>query len=49
MATLIMNAKLNDIDPQSWLADVIAKIADTPISKLEQPLPWNWTPETLNA
>ena len=30
MATLIMSAKLNDIDPQSWLADVLANIADTP-------------------
>lgn len=44
MATLIMSAKLNDIDPQAWLADVLANIADTPISRLEQLLPWNWTP-----
>ena len=42
MATLIMTAKLNDIDPQAWLADVLANIADTPISRLEQLLPWNW-------
>lgn len=42
MATLIMSAKLNDIDPQAWLADVLANIADTPISRLEQLLPWNW-------
>ena len=28
MATLIMTAKLNDIDPQSWLADVLARIND---------------------
>lgn len=48
MATLIMTAKLNDIDPQAWLADVIAHIADTPITRLEQLLPWNWssTPST---
>ncbi|MGJ7043767.1 transposase [Shinella sp. BE166] len=44
MATLIMSAKLNDIDPQAWLADVLANIADTPISRLEQLLPWNWKP-----
>ena len=44
MATLIMSAKLNDIDPQAWLADVLARIADTPMTKLEQLLPWNWTP-----
>jgi transposase len=43
MATLIMSAKLNDIAPQAWLADVLANIADTPISRLEQLLPWNWT------
>ena len=49
MATLIMSAKLNDIDPQAWLADVLANIADTPISRLEQLLPWNWTPKTLSA
>lgn len=30
MATLIMSAKVNDIDPQAWLADVLARIADTP-------------------
>ena len=48
MATLIMSAKLNDIDPQAWLADVLANIADTPISRLEQLLPWNWKP-AVNA
>lgn len=49
MATLIMTAKLNDIDPQAWLADVLANIADMPITRLEQLLPWNWTPKTLSA
>jgi transposase len=49
MATLIMTAKLNDIDPQAWFADVLARIADTPITKLEQLLPWNWTLPTINA
>ncbi|MET3858563.1 IS66 family transposase [Rhizobium sp. OAE497] len=49
MATLIISAKLNDIDPQAWLADVLARIADTPITRLEQLLPWNWTPPTINA
>lgn len=49
MATLIMSAKLNDIDPQAWLANVLDNIADTPVSKLEQLLPWNWTPKALNA
>ncbi len=49
MATLIMTAKLNGIDPQVWLADVLARIADTPITRLEQLLPCNWTPPTVNA
>jgi hypothetical protein len=42
MATLIVTAKLNDVDPQAWLADVLARIADHTIQDLEQLLPWNW-------
>jgi transposase len=42
MATLITTAKLNDIDPQAWLADVLARIADHTIQDLDQLLPWNW-------
>jgi len=42
--TLIGTAKLNDIDPQAWLADAIARIADTPVSRLHELLPWNWKP-----
>lgn len=49
MATLIMTAKLNDVDPQAWLADVLAHIADTPITRLEQLLPWNWTASSAKA
>jgi transposase len=44
IATLIMTARLNDIDPKAWLADVFARIADTPQSRLNELLPWNWTP-----
>ena len=40
--SLIYTAKLNDIDPQAWLADVLARIADHPAQKLEDLLPWNW-------
>jgi len=46
---MIMSAKLNDIDPQAWLADVLARIADTPIRRVEQLLPWNWLPHGLKA
>jgi len=42
MATLIMTAKLNDIDPLAWLADVLARIADIPQSRLPELLPWQW-------
>jgi transposase len=42
MATLITTAKLNDIDPQAWLADVLARIANTPQSRLQELLPWQW-------
>jgi transposase len=42
MYTLIQTARLNDIDPQAWLADVLARINDHNIRKLDQLLPWNW-------
>jgi hypothetical protein len=42
MATLIMTAKLNDIDPQAWLADALARIADVPQAQLHELLPWEW-------
>ena len=42
MYSLIVTAKLNDIDPQAWLADVLARIAGHPASKLDELLPWNW-------
>jgi transposase len=42
MLTLIQTAKLNDVDPQAWLADVLARIADHKIHDLAALLPWNW-------
>jgi transposase len=42
MATLIMTARLNDVDPQAWLADVLARINDHAIHRLDELLPWNW-------
>jgi transposase len=45
MYTLIQTAKLNDVDPQAWLADVLAHIADTPQTQLAELLPWKWSPE----
>ena len=42
MYTLIATARLNGIDPQAWLADALARIAETPQSRLSELLPWNW-------
>jgi hypothetical protein len=42
MYSLIVSAKMNNIDPQAWLADVLARIADRPANRLEELLPWNW-------
>jgi len=42
--SLIQTCKLNDVDPQAWLADVLARIAECPVSRLPNLLPWNWQP-----
>ena len=42
MYTLIVTAKINDVDPQAWLADVLARIADHSSQRLDELLPWNW-------
>ena len=49
MATLITTAKLNDVDPQAWLADVLARIADIPQARVHELLPWNWRPLETRA
>jgi transposase len=46
MATLIMTAKLNDVDPQAWLADVLARINAHAIHRLDELLPRNWRKPT---
>jgi transposase len=40
--TLIETAKLNDVDPQAWLADVLARLQDHPARRIAELLPWNW-------
>jgi hypothetical protein len=42
MLTLIHTAKLNDVDPQAWLADVLARLPDHPARRIEELLPWQW-------
>jgi transposase len=44
--SLIVTAKLNNVDPQAWLADVLARIADHPAHSIDQLLPWNWRPRS---
>ena len=39
--TLIQTAKLNDVDPQAWLADVLARLQDHPAKRIAELLPWN--------
>ncbi len=43
MYGLIVTAKLNGVDPQAWLADVLARIAGISQTRLHELLPWNWT------
>jgi len=42
MYTLIETARLNDVEPKAWLADVLARIADHPARRIEELLPWQW-------
>ncbi|MCP4097755.1 MAG: transposase domain-containing protein, partial [Planctomycetaceae bacterium] len=43
--TLIETAKLNNVDPQSWLTWVLAQIADHKINRIDELLPWNYRSE----
>ena len=40
--TLIHSCKLNDVNPQTWLAFVLAKLPDHPAKAIDELLPWNW-------
>jgi transposase len=47
--TLIATAKLNDVDPQTWLAEVLARLPDHPAKRIHELLPWNWRPPNTTA
>jgi len=47
--TLIETAKLNNIDPRAWLADVLARLPDHPAKPIGDFLPWNWKPQNAVA
>ena len=49
MYTLIGTAKLNNVDPQAWLADVLARIAEMPQTRLHELLPWHWKVQRQQA
>jgi transposase len=44
MYSLIESAKLNGLNSQFYLADVLARIADHPARQIAELLPWNWQP-----
>jgi len=44
MYPLIVTAKMNDVDPKAWLADVLARLPKTTASQVPDLLPWKWQP-----
>ena len=42
MYSLIVTAKMNDVDPQAWLADILARLPETTLSRVPDLMPWNW-------
>jgi len=39
---MIETCKMNDVDPQAWLAEVLARPPDHPVNRVADLLPWNW-------
>ena len=47
--TLIATAKLNDVDPQAWLADMLAHLPDHPAKRIHELLPWSWRLQNIGT
>jgi len=45
--TLIESAKMNGLDPQAYITDLLNRIHDHKINRIDQLLPWNWVPLTV--
>ncbi|MEE4239075.1 MAG: transposase domain-containing protein, partial [Anderseniella sp.] len=44
-ATLITTAKLNSVEPEAWLSDILTRLSDGyPMNRIDDLLPWNWKP-----
>ena len=48
-AEAIHTCKLNDVDPRVWLADVLMRLPDHPAKRIQELLPWNWSPKIAAA
>lgn len=46
--TVIETAKMNGLDPHAYLTDVLSRIHDHKINRLDELLPWNWKPATID-
>ena len=47
MYSLVVTAKMNGVDPQAWLTDILSRIAAHPVHRLDELLPWNWKPRPM--
>ena len=44
MYTIMETAKMNGVNPQAYLTDILSRIAEHPINRIDELLPWAWKP-----